>query len=367
MRNTLLKSGAAARGHFRSRASAKIYDAEVFSAPPSELERLLKENNGDSFFTLPEWFAAVTACGPVAQTRAGLVTNSDCSSGLPFLLEGSSTLRSCTNLYTCEFDVVGSGEPADVRRLAEEMVRLPDFSAYFHLEGLNPELPTFSALRDGYRAAGWVVKGYRGWATWYEPVQNLSFERYLEQRPSVLRATWRRKLKALEKTQGFEIDVLPCGEDPELYIVAYEAVERESWKDRESYPDFIRNLIRLAARKGALRMGILSIGDTPAAAQFWLVWNGKAVIFKLAYAKRFSGFSPGTVLTMHMMRLILNGDRVNEVSFGRGNDAYKRLWAGSRRDYWGIEAANPRRVRGLLPSLRLGAGLLRDSLKGSHV
>jgi hypothetical protein len=344
--------------------SARIYSADVFSAPPSELAGLLDENHSDSFFTLPEWFAAVSTCGLAAQGRAGLLTNSDCSSGLPFLLDGSSSLQSCTNLYTCEFDLLGSKDPAGVQHFAQEVACLPELAPYIKLEGLNPRCSTISALANGFRAAGLIVKPYRGWATWYEPVQSITFERYLEQRPPVLQTTWRRKLKSLEKVTGFEIDVSGNDNNIESFIGAYEAVESESWKGKEPFPEFIRNLIRLAAQKGALRSGVLSIENTPAAAQFWIVWKGTAVIFKLAYAKRFSGYSPGTVLTMHMVRLILEEGRAVEISFGRGDDPYKRLWASFRRDYWGIEAANPRKLRGWLPSLRLESSLLRDFLKG---
>jgi hypothetical protein len=230
---------------------------------------------------------------------------------------------------------------------------------------LDPDCSTFSALMKGFREAGLIAKPYRQWATWYEPVQNLAFERYLEQRPSVLRTTWRRKLKSLKKAAGFGIKVFEGDGDIESFIAAYEAVERESWKGQEPYPEFIRNLIRLAARKGALRMGVLSIENTPAAAQFWIVWKGRALIFKLAHARSFSSHSPGTVLTMHMLRLILDEDSVGEISFGRGDDPNKKLWESCRRDHWGIEAANPGRFRGLRPSLRLEAALFRDFLKGT--
>ena len=344
--------------------SARIYSADVFSAPPSELVPLLDESESDSFFTLPEWFSAVGACGTSARTRAGLFTNSRCNTGLAYLQQ-PSCLKSCTNLYTCEFDVLGSRDPADVRLLAQEMARDPDLPPCINLEGLNPDCSTLSALVKGFREAGLIAKPYRGWATWYEPLQNPAFERYLEQRPSVLRTTWRRKLKSLEKAAGFEIEVFERDGDIEAFIAAYEAVERESWKGQEPYPEFIRNLIRLTARKGALRMGVLSIENIPAAVQFWIVWKGRAVIFKLAHAKSFSSHSPGTVLTMHMLRLILDKDSVGEISFGRGDDPYKRLWASCRRDYWGIEAANPGKFRGLLPSLRLEAALFRDFLKGT--
>ena len=41
-------------------------------------------------------------------------------------------------------------------------------------------------------------------------------------------------------------------------------------------------------------MGILRLDGKPVAAQFWMVKNNKASIFKLAYVQGFERFSPGS-------------------------------------------------------------------------
>jgi CelD/BcsL family acetyltransferase involved in cellulose biosynthesis len=97
-------------------------------------------------------------------------------------------------------------------------------------------------------------------------------------------------------------------------------------------------------------------------AQFWIVWKNRAIIYKLAYDDKWSAFSPGTLLTFHMIRRVLEQDRPDEINFGRGDDDYKKLWMSARRERWGIEAANPRSVRGASRSLRVAAGMLRDRL-----
>jgi CelD/BcsL family acetyltransferase involved in cellulose biosynthesis len=110
-------------------------------------------------------------------------------------------------------------------------------------------------------------------------------------------------------------------------------------------------------------MGVLFIDEVPAAAQFWIVWGGRATIYKLLYAEHFARFSPGTLLTMEMMRCVLEQDKPSEIDFGRGDDSYKRLWLSSRSERWGIEAANPLMLKGLPRSFRIVAGMVHSSIK----
>ena len=92
------------------------------------------------------------------------------------------------------------------------------------------------------------------------------------------------------------------------------------------------------------------------AAQVWLVHGGKANIYKLAYAKGWEKFSAGTVLTHALMEYVMEVDRVQEVDYLSGDDAYKADWMALRRERVGLVAFDRSRLCGLLAAGRHFAG-----------
>ena len=92
---------------------------------------------------------------------------------------------------------------------------------------------------------------------------------------------------------------------------------------------------------GAIRVGVLMVDDEPVAAQLWIVWNRRATIFKLSYAEQFARFSPGSILTRHMMRDAFSRAGLAEIDFGCGDDPYKQEWLPERRQRWMITAYDP--------------------------
>ncbi len=85
--------------------------------------------------------------------------------------------------------------------------------------------------------------------------------------------------------------------------------------------------------------------------------NGQATVLKLAHDSAYKALSPGTLLTAMMIREMLDREHVDELDFGRGDDPFKQLWTGSRRQRIGLLLINPRRPTGL-------AALLRQMLGG---
>jgi CelD/BcsL family acetyltransferase involved in cellulose biosynthesis len=92
----------------------------------------------------------------------------------------------------------------------------------------------------------------------------------------------------------------------------------------------------------------------------WILAYRKAYIYKLAYDSQFRPYSPGTLLTAHMMRRAFESEDVAEVDYLIGDDAYKKDWMGDRRERWRIVAYNPRTAGGLLG---LSRGVLARGIK----
>ena len=343
----------------------RIYDSIDFRRLPAELEPLFAEASRHSFFNLPGWYDLVARYGLRPGWRPLVVSNDDHTAAFALqAADNTSAALSCSNPYTCEHAVLtaplANGRES-VRQLAFDLARGQAQRCRLQLSPLLPGA-AFDAAADGFRAAGFAVKPYFSWGNWHERVTGLTFEEFATGRPSALRNTYKRKLAAIAKTSEAVFQFSEDGRDAEGFLSAYDEVYRESWKEAEPFPAFVRELVRFADSAGALRWGVLRISGKPAAVQFWIVWNGRALLFKLAYAAPFKELSPGTVLTMRMLERIFAIDRPGEIDFGRGDDAYKQLFVSARREHWGLDAANPRTVRGGLLAAAMVAARLRDRM-----
>ena len=63
------------------------------------------------------------------------------------------------------------------------------------------------------------------------------------------------------------------------------------------------------------------------------------------------------VLTAALMKHVMDEDRVSEVDYLSGDDAYKRDWMAQRRERVGLVAFDPHSPRGLLAAARHFAGV----------
>ena len=116
------------------------------------------------------------------------------------------------------------------------------------------------------------------------------------------------------------------------YYVVYSA----SWKANEQYVSFLNGIVERFSRSGWSRLAILYIKGQPVAAQLWFVLHGKANIFRLSYDKSWRPYSPGSILTSFLMEYVIDIDKVEEIDFLTGNDAYKQDWMSDRRERFAL-------------------------------
>ncbi len=341
----------------------QVFQNPDFLALPTGVAALFERAGEGSFFSSAAWYDLMARFGKEAAQQVRLYIDNDARTGLAFVSQqgaredegGSRVLRGLTNAYSCEHRIILR---AGINRatVLEELARyLAAESPAWHrmiLAGFDPADPAVTEFARALRGVGMSVRPFFDSGTWYERTAGVTFADYVASRPSILRSTWQRKAAKLERSRQAQFKYHDTLEDIEAGIADYQSVYQNSWKPEEYFPLFMPALIVLAARMGALRMGILLFDGRPAAAQFWIVWRGRACIFKLAHDKSLDDYSLGTVLTMRMMERVLEQDKPSEVNFGRGDDPYKKLWLTKRRERWGLAAANMRTLGGLGHAMR---------------
>jgi hypothetical protein len=236
-------------------------------------------------------------------------------------------------------------------------------------ELLAPAAPGLPPLLAGFRAGRAIAARFDSAGNWHEVLgEGASWPAYLAARDPALRTTITRKLARAGRTHRLEIVTAP-GPALEDGIAAYEDVRGRSWKPHEPFPHFDAALLRAAAPAGLLRLGILreAEGGRAVAAQYWVLDRAtdlagagaarRATVLKLAHDETARAASPGTVLTAMMVKLLIEEDGVRVLDFGRGDDAYKQLWVGARRQRIGFVIADPLSPWGAAALARQAAGV----------
>lgn len=215
------------------------------------------------------------------------------------------------------------------------------------LQPLDKDSAFFKALQTALTQAGYWVDSFFCFGNWFLKVAGRSANTYFDTLPPALRHSLARGQRRLTRQGRWEIRLHTAPHPAlEAAIADFVQVYQHSWKSPEPHPDFIPALIRLAAHQGWLRLGILSLDAQAIAAQLWLVKDGVASIYKLAYVSGFERFSAGSLLTQALMRQVIDVDQVQEVDYLTGDDAYKQDWMSHRRERWGVVAFHPATLRG---------------------
>lgn len=323
---------------------------ERLSDLPKECAPLFSVAEAHSFDLGTDWFRLLAQSAIPANTKPFyyvLMQNTKIRCVLP-LLVGTNPPSGFTTFYSSLYRPIMAAnlQPAELAVLIRH-VMAETHTATLRFDAMDPTDTSYATLMSALRLAGMQPYSFFGFGNWFLPVNGRNFAIYLAGLDSQTRNTLKRRRKKFINSGRGRLEIVSAAENMEPALQAWENVYRASWKKPEPFPDFIPGLVHLCARRGWLRLGLAFYDDKPIAAQIWIVNQGRAAIYKLAYDEAAAEHSAGTLLTAHLMQHVLDIDHVHEVDYLIGDDAYKKQWVSHRRERWGIIGHNPKTLRGL--------------------
>lgn len=314
-----------------------LEDAEPLAR--SDLER----TGPTSLFDRFDWFARTYALCPVEGTPlVAHAQDGTCGAWLFLTVDPRGHARALSSWYTLAFRPVFQGNPdeADKIALIGQIARqISPHAASITLSPMHND--DCQRMAGVFKSAGWVAMPRECDANWTADVSGMTFSDYWAQRPGKLRKT----VKAKSRQTDLAITIHQTF-DPAIWA-EYEEVYADSWKPDEGAADFLREMARIEASAGALRLGIGRIDGRAVAAQLWTCENGTAIAHKVAHRQSAHNLSVGSILSAAMFEHVIDVDRVERIDFGTGDQPYKASWMTSRTPLYVLTLFNPRRRVGL--------------------
>ena len=295
---------------------------------------------GSIFFSRP-WLenVATTLDDDQAMLLACVIDGNKMLAILPLIKSAGNTLNSLKHRYTTHYSLLLADPEHDQDQqqilvcLVQGLSQLP-FKALL-LEPIADNDSRIVGMQEILTKTGYRCERLFRLYNWIYRVQGQSFEEYMAARPAGLRNTISRKKRKLDREHGYEIRLFTGAEVP-LAMSDYYAVYTASWKANEQYVNFLDGIVKGFSWPGWSRLAILYVKGKPIAAQLWFVLSGKASIFRLAYDEAWKPYSPGSILTSFLMEYVIDTDKVEEIDFLTGNEAYKQDWMSARRERFAL-------------------------------
>ncbi|MEN3974093.1 GNAT family N-acetyltransferase [Emcibacter sp. SYSU 3D8] len=332
------------------------------SRVPEDFAALFERDGARDFFLTRDWFELLSAQG-LDPALDRLILGARSQGGTPAALmplaSSDGKVTGLANYYTMLYaplinTSLPDSEVADALRAIARTLKAQCCTV--HLRPMAADAPVLPALSRTFREAGFVVDSYPCSAMRYLDCRGLDAATFTAGLESRITNTIRRNMGDMRAPDSFALYTEPSEVDRAMTL--YEAVYAASWKEAEPFPGFMRALAELCARRGMLRLGCWSIDGDPAAAQFWIVHNGRATIYKLAHDRLYHTRSVGSALTLRMFQEILDGDHPGRIDFGLGEEPFKADWTPDSAPRIGWLAFNPLTPRGAAAAARHKAGRL---------
>jgi len=303
---------------------------------PESANALFEQEEKDSIFFSRTWFERLASTAldeNHAMLLACVVNDNNVLAILPLMTcTGNKTWYSLRHGFSPLYNLLLTNDDQErvLSCLAQALSQLPIKGLLLEPVAANDRKTIcFQRFLD---AAGFSCEYIFRHYNWVYRLQGQSYAAYMAARPGKLRNTISRKKRKLEREHGYEIRLFTGDEVPHNmpdYYVVYNA----SWKqNEEKNADLMDDIVDDFSRAGWSRLAILYIKAQPVAAQLWFVQHDKASIFRLAYDKAWRQYSTGSILTSFLMEYVIDTDKVEEIDFLTGNDAYKQDWMSERRE-----------------------------------
>lgn len=301
---------------------------------PTTAKTLFEQSEKNNIFLSRHWFECVSSVAledGESLLLACVQTENEVLAILPLVMGSGNNCYALKHRYTPTYSLllVDHDQQAVLTCLAEGLSQMPVKALL--LEPVAVDDSALNSFQFVMESAGFSCDYTFRHYNWIYRVQELSYESYMAVRPAQLRNTITRKKRKLQREHDVELRLFTGDEVPEKmpdYYAAYTA----SWKANEQYVGFVDDMVMGFSRAGWSRLGVLYIDGKPAAAQLWFVYHGKASIFRLAYNEAWRQYSPGSILTSYLMEHVIDIDRVEEIDFLTGNEAYKQDWMSERKE-----------------------------------
>ena len=210
--------------------------------------------------------------------------------------------RALTTPYTCRYEPLIAPDAID---------RAAIFTAFArYLPVVSPRRGWMRWTRRRKRSSRWratqaglAVARFDHFGNWHEDVAGLDWQAWLA-RPSQERCA-KRSGAGRGGRNGWPARDFDCSPIATISRPGSRRSKRstpEAGRTRSRFPPSTPRRFAPPRLWALARVGVWWIGDTPAAAQFWIVEHGRATVLKLAHDEAFKAHSPGTVLTAWMIR-----------------------------------------------------------------
>ncbi|MDH5516566.1 MAG: GNAT family N-acetyltransferase [Gammaproteobacteria bacterium] len=321
-----------------------------WSQLPESANALFARREKDSIFFSRRWLESLTATVLddqdllLACVLDGDTGQNNVLAVLPLIKTATNTGYALRHRYTTHYSLLLADDDQQqiLTCLAHGVSQLPLHSLL--LEPVALDDSRMLAFKEVMETAGYSCEYVFRFYNWILRLHGQCYAQYMADRPSRLRSTISRKQRKLEREHGYEIR-LYVGQEVPSFMPDYYTVYTASWKANEQYVSFLDGVVAAlstadSSGQGWSRLAVLYVRQQPVAAQLWFVLHGKANIFRLAYDEDWKAYSPGSILTSYLMAYVIDTDKVQEIDFLSGNDAYKQDWMSERRERYALSFTN---------------------------